>query len=153
MLGQRLHRTHWTELPIPAEVQDCINRLGRRAHAHHGLAFTDSDGNNLGTLYPSDDDGEDDSASYAISQDSDYDADAVSNSSLDDSNNGSDGPRVPDPAEPQPGQLAGVDNTNGPGDTTGVSGTPGVDNGNNIKAAGVYNEGGQKQHQNHRSGR
>jgi hypothetical protein len=148
MPGQRLHCTHWTELPMPAEVRDCIHGLAWRARAHRGMTFTDSDGNNLDTLYPPDDDDadsdynpdEDDSASYTSSDDSDFDADAASTSSLNDSNDESDRPPVPDLAEPQPGELAGVDNTNAPGDTTRVSETPGVDNGNNIETTGVDDE-------------
>jgi hypothetical protein len=133
---------------MPAEVPDRIHGFARRARAHRGLTFTNSDGNNLDTLYPPDDDDadsdynpdEDDSASYASSEDSDFDADAASTSSSNDSDNESDGPPVPDLAEPQPGELAGVDNTNAPGNTTRVSETPGVDNGNNIETTGVVGE-------------
>jgi hypothetical protein len=37
MSGQRLHRTHWTELPMPAKVKDRVRGLARRANAHHSL--------------------------------------------------------------------------------------------------------------------
>jgi hypothetical protein len=81
MSGQRHHRTHWTELPMPAEVKDRVHALARRANAKRGLTFTDSNGNNLDELYPAindDDDSDydpndDDAASYASSVDSDYD--------------------------------------------------------------------------------
>ncbi len=46
MSGKQLHRTHWTELPMPAEVKDRVHALARRARAHRGLTFTASDGNN-----------------------------------------------------------------------------------------------------------
>jgi hypothetical protein len=86
MSGRRLHRTYWTELPMPAEVRDRVHALARRANANRGLTFTDSDGTNLDTLYPvaaaadndSDydpDDDDDDDGSYASSEDSDYDPD------------------------------------------------------------------------------
>jgi hypothetical protein len=134
---------------MQAEVRDRVHGLERRARAHRGLTFTDSDGNNLDTLYPPDADDadsnynpdEDDSASYASSEDSDFDADAASTSSSSyDSDDESDGPPVPDLAAPLPGELAGVDNTNAPGDTTRVSKTPGVDNGINIETTGVDDE-------------
>jgi hypothetical protein len=50
MSGQRLHRTHWTELPMPGEVKDRVHALARRANARRGLTFTDNDGNNLDEL-------------------------------------------------------------------------------------------------------
>ncbi len=65
MSGQRLHRTHWTELPMPAEVKDRVHALARCANAKRGLTFTDSDGRNLDLLYPDADD----------DNDSDYDPD------------------------------------------------------------------------------
>jgi hypothetical protein len=43
MSGQRLHRTHWTELPMSAEVRDRAHALARRVNAKVGLQFTDSD--------------------------------------------------------------------------------------------------------------
>jgi hypothetical protein len=46
MSGQRIHRTRWTELPMPAEVQHRFHALARRANATRGLTFTDSDGSN-----------------------------------------------------------------------------------------------------------
>jgi hypothetical protein len=97
--GKRLHRTQWIELPMPAEVQDRVHALARRACAHHGLTFTDSDGNDLDTmLSDSDDDNDsdfdpdDDDNSYASSEDSDYDP-------LDDADNDAS----------LPGTIAGVD--------------------------------------------
>ena len=71
MSGQRLHRTHWTELPMPAEVRDRVHGLARRANAKVGLTFTDSDGRNLDLLYPPDDD----------DNDSDFDPDDASSAS------------------------------------------------------------------------
>jgi hypothetical protein len=78
MYGQRLHCTHWAELPMPVEVRDRVHTLARRANANQGLTFTDSNGTNLDTLYPDDDDDDsnydpdqDDDASYASSEDSD----------------------------------------------------------------------------------
>jgi hypothetical protein len=64
MSGQRLHRTHWTELPMPAEVKDRVHGLARRANANRGLLFTDSDNVNLDTLYPAADD--DNDSNYMI---------------------------------------------------------------------------------------
>jgi hypothetical protein len=140
MSGQRLHRTHWTELPMPDEVRDRVHALARRANANRGLVFTDSQGNNLDTLFPDDDRDadsnydptQDDGASYASSKDSDYNPSATSSQATD----ADDADNYPDLAEPQPVELAGVDDgiTNPiaapeaetPGvDTTGVD-TPGV---------------------------
>jgi hypothetical protein len=61
MSGQGLHRTHWTELPMPAEVRGRVYALTQRANAKIGLKFTDSDGNDLDALYPDEDDNDDDS--------------------------------------------------------------------------------------------
>jgi hypothetical protein len=140
MSGQRVHRTHWTELPMPDEVRDRVHALARRANANRGLVFTDSQGNNLDTLFPDDDRDadsnydptQDDGASYASSKDSDYNPSATSSQATD----ADDADNYPDLAEPQPVELAGVDDgiTNPiaapeaetPGvDTTGVD-TPGV---------------------------
>ena len=63
MSGKRLHRTHWTELPMPSEVKDRVHALARRARAFRGLLFTDSDGNNLDNL----DDNSDDDSTYDLS--------------------------------------------------------------------------------------
>jgi hypothetical protein len=92
MSGQQLHRTHWMELPMPAEVKDRVHGLARRANAHQGLTFTDGHGNNLATLYPDDDDDDSDydpnnadstsSASSDDSDDSDFDPDAISSYQL-----------------------------------------------------------------------
>jgi hypothetical protein len=78
--GKRLHRTHWTNLPMPAEVRDRVHALARRAHAHRGLKFTDSAGRDLDALYPPDDD----------SDDSDYDPDDDDDSSSGSSSSSSD---------------------------------------------------------------
>jgi hypothetical protein len=85
MSGQRLHRTHWTELPMPAEVKDRVHGLARRANAHRGLKFTDTEGNDLDLLFPPSDDDDsdydpnhDDDDSSANSDDSFYDDDAAS---------------------------------------------------------------------------
>jgi hypothetical protein len=71
MSGQRLHRTHCTELPMPAEVRDRVHGLARYANAKVGLTFTNSDGQNLDLLYPPDDD----------DNDSDFDPDNASSAS------------------------------------------------------------------------
>ncbi len=63
MSGKRLHRTHWTELPMPSEVKDRVHALARRARAFRGLLFTNSDGNNLDDL----DDNSDDDSTYDLS--------------------------------------------------------------------------------------
>jgi hypothetical protein len=80
MSGKRLHRTHWTALPMPAEVKDRVHALARRARANRGLTFTDSAGNDLDDILLDSDDGtdsdydpDDDENSYASSEDSDYD--------------------------------------------------------------------------------
>jgi hypothetical protein len=79
--GKRLQRTYWTELPMPDSVKDCVHSMARRANADNGLCFTDSDGNDLDTMYP-DNDAEDvtdayydpaaDELSYESGKDSDY---------------------------------------------------------------------------------
>jgi acetolactate synthase regulatory subunit len=50
MTGRHLHRTHWTELPMPTKVKDRVHALARRANANQGLVFTDLD-----ALFPDDD--------------------------------------------------------------------------------------------------
>jgi hypothetical protein len=76
MSGKRLHRTHWTELALPAKVKDRLPVLARRAHATGGLTFTDSHGNDLDALFPVTDDDDD----------SDFDPNANENASLASSN-------------------------------------------------------------------
>ena len=128
MTGKRLHRTHWTELPMPAEVKDRVHALARRANAYRGLAFTDSDDNDLDALFPDDDDDsdydpdDDDDLSYASSEDSDFDpADPDDSSSR--SSDSADAPNNPDlPAAP-PLELAGVNNLD-PADNAGVTNVP-----------------------------
>jgi hypothetical protein len=121
MSGQRLHRTHWTELPMPAEVKDRVHGLARRANAHQGLTFTDGHGNNRDTLYPDDDYNDSNydpndadstsSASSNDSDDSDFDPDAISTSSSEQSNDAPNGTNIPDLAVPMPDEIAGVDPT------------------------------------------
>ncbi|KAI2495309.1 hypothetical protein MHU86_19208 [Fragilaria crotonensis] len=54
--GKRLHRTQWTELPIPADVIDRVHRLSRRDLELTPLEFSDR----AGVLIPdNDDDGDD----------------------------------------------------------------------------------------------
>ena len=152
MSGQRLHRTHWTELPMPAEVRDRVHALARRARANRGLSFTDSDGNDLDVLYPeadddndSDYDPEEDAASddSSTSSNSDSASDASNDASDDDDEN------YPDLAVPPTAELAGVDHsTNEPAtkltgvaqpnneETTGVAQTANVD-ANNEETSGV----------------
>jgi hypothetical protein len=110
MSGQRLHRTHWTELPMHAEVRDRVHALARRANANRGLTFTDSNGNDLDVMYPdsiADDNDDstynpdqDDDTSYASSDDTTYNptADDPSTGSSDDDNDD------PLPANPQESQ-------------------------------------------------
>jgi hypothetical protein len=116
MSGQRLHRTHWTEIPMPAEVRDRVHALARRANAKVGLKFTDSAGTDLDTLYPDDDD--DDS-------DSDYSPDPgddISDASSDDSSSDhSDTDSDTDLSADNQQELAGVNN---PVETTGVDCDP-----------------------------
>jgi hypothetical protein len=45
MTGRRLHRTHWTTLPMPEESKDHVDQFARRANAHQGFIITDSNGN------------------------------------------------------------------------------------------------------------
>jgi hypothetical protein len=139
MSGKRLHRTHWTELPMPAKVKDRVHGLARRANAHRGLTFTDSLGNDLDTLYPVDDDDDSDydpndadstssaSSNNSDDSDSDFDPAASSTSSSEHSDDAPDGTHVPDLAVPMPDELAGVDLTinnveddNPPGEIPGV---------------------------------
>jgi hypothetical protein len=68
--GRHLHRTHWTELPMPDEVKDRVYALARRARASRGLTFTDSDGPDLDELYP---DSADDGDETDDADDSTYD--------------------------------------------------------------------------------
>jgi hypothetical protein len=119
MTGQRLHRTHWTELPMPAEVKDRVHALARRAKAHRGLRFTDSNDNDLDALYP--DDGND-SDYTRTADDNSFDVDGDLDPTPDDSSLASTAPDkdpyIPDlPAAP-PLELAGVNNI--PVENTGV---------------------------------
>jgi hypothetical protein len=109
-----------------------VSMLSPHANANKGLKFTNSDGNDLDALYPADDDDNDpnydprndDDASYASSEDSDFvpaDADLTSD---DDNYN----PELPDTNA----ELAGVERNNLPAETTGVddaetAATTGVD--------------------------
>jgi hypothetical protein len=160
MSGKRLHRTHWTELPMPAEVKDRVHALARRAHASRGLAFTDSDGVNLDTLYPDDDDSaydpnNDDDASSSSSDSSDSSASdndsssAHSEADSSDSDNTDNDPNFnPDLPAPRPDAIAGVDGaaTNAatttthnpePGETPGVHGIIGDTTGVDAESTGV----------------
>jgi hypothetical protein len=127
MSGQRLHRTHWTELPMPAEVTTRVHALAHRAHANRGLTFTDSHGNDLDLLHP-DDDGDDADSDHDPAHDDDDNDD--SSTSSDDS----DGASADLSAAPNPAELVGV---NEPVNITGVADrTPGVD----IRTPGVAGE-------------
>ena len=55
-LGKRLHRTQWTELPMPADVIDRMHKLSRRDLELTPLEFADR----AGVLIPDDDDDMDD---------------------------------------------------------------------------------------------
>jgi hypothetical protein len=143
MSGQRLHRTHWTELPMPAEVKDRVHGLARRANANRGLKFTDTEENGLDLLFPPSDDDDDsdydpnhdDDDSSANSDDSSYDDDAATTNSGDDTGSVADEDDdevaiIPDPPGHQPGTIAGVDGataaatTNAPDDIPGVTNAP-----------------------------
>jgi hypothetical protein len=127
MSGQRLHRTHWTELPMPAKVTTRVHALPRRANASRGPTFTNSHGNGLDLLYPGDDDDDADS-DYDPAHDDDDDDN--SSTSSDDSGDAS----TDLSAAPNPAELAGV---NEPVNITGVADTtPGVD----IRTPGVAGE-------------
>jgi hypothetical protein len=111
MTGQRLHRTHWTELPMPAEVKDRVHALARRAKAQRGLRFTDSDDNDLDALYLDDDDNSD----YTTNaDDNSFDGNNNSDSTPDDTSSSS----IPDLPGAPPLELAGVNNI--PVENTGV---------------------------------
>jgi hypothetical protein len=118
--GLRLHRTHWTELPMPTEVKDRVHALARGVNANRGLTFTDSNGNDLDALFPDDDadsdyNPDDDTLSYASSEDSDF-APAADDASSDAS--ASQATPIPDLPLAVPRELAGV--TANPVDNTGV---------------------------------
>jgi hypothetical protein len=112
--GQRLHRTHWTELSMPADARDRVHTLARGARAHRGLTFTGGHGNNLDALYP--EDGDDADSNYdpqhndtASEDDSD---DSNSASSDDTSQASSDEPDdYPDLVAPPTAELTGVNQT------------------------------------------
>jgi len=38
--GRKITRNHWTELPMPQDVIDRVNALGRRSNAANNLTFT-----------------------------------------------------------------------------------------------------------------
>jgi hypothetical protein len=88
--GRRLHRTHWTELPMPDDVKDRVHALARRARASRRLTFTDSDGTDLDTLYPDEDD-TNNNADDDESDDSTYDPNNADDNSDDESNDSDDG--------------------------------------------------------------
>ena len=76
--GGKIHRTHWTDVPMPEDVKDRLHAMARRAKADQGLSFTDSAGTNLDDLYPDDDtddeydpDDDDDKQSCESNQSSD----------------------------------------------------------------------------------
>jgi hypothetical protein len=122
---------------MPAEVRNHVHALARRAKAHRGLTFTDSDWHNLDTLYSVADDDDDldydDDASSDSSEDSDYDVDAASQDSSSDDSHDDYNPDLS--AAPQRAEIAGVDDTNA---TTNQPGeTPGVDETNAPKPAGT----------------
>jgi hypothetical protein len=126
MSGKQLHRTHWTELRMPAEVKDRVHALTRHACAFRGLIFTDSNGNNI------DDIDEDDNSTYDPATDdpdsaSDSDDDASSSTGSNyNSDDSSDDNSEPDLPADTPMELAGVANDHV---TTGVDAvdTTGVD--------------------------
>jgi hypothetical protein len=139
MSGQRLYRTHWTELPMPAEVKDRVHGLARRSNAHQGLTFRDGHGNNLDALYSDDDDDDSDydpnnadstssaSSDDSTNSDSDFDPDAISTSSSKQSDDAPDSTNIHDLAVPMPDEIEGADPTintveddNPPGEIPGV---------------------------------
>jgi hypothetical protein len=42
--GRRLNRNHWTELPMPQDVINCVHTLARRSNANKSLLLTDRHG-------------------------------------------------------------------------------------------------------------
>jgi hypothetical protein len=127
MTGMRLHRTHWTEVPMPAKVKERVHALARRANANRDLVFTNSDNNDLDTLFPDDDNVSDynpddnDALSYASSKDSNYNPDNPDDSSSDGSNSNTSN-HIPDLSAALPRELAGVDDK--PVDNIGVENIP-----------------------------
>ena len=37
--GGKIHRTHWTDVPMPKDVKDRLHAMARRAKADQGLSF------------------------------------------------------------------------------------------------------------------
>ena len=52
---KKIHRTHWTDVPMHEDVKDRLHAMARRAKADQGLSFADVAGKNLDDLYPDDD--------------------------------------------------------------------------------------------------
>ena len=48
--GEKIHRTHWTDVPMPEDVKDRLHAMARRAKADQGLSFTDRTGTDLDDL-------------------------------------------------------------------------------------------------------
>jgi hypothetical protein len=118
--GRRLHRTHWTVLPMPDEVKDRVHALARRARVSRGLTFTDSDGTDLDEIYP-DNDGHDDNDDDNDNDDDDADGstyngtdgeDNLSHNSDDDSDNDSDDDDDSDYTPPNDDGDASTDSSN-----------------------------------------
>ncbi len=112
---------------MPAEAKDRVHALARRAKAHPGLTFTNSDGNDLDTLYPehaddldSDyDPAEDDASSDSANKSDDDASQEFSDLSAADDNDADDNYN-PDLRALPPVELAGVDaaESNSDNDTT-----------------------------------
>jgi hypothetical protein len=137
--GIRLHRTHWTALPMSEAVKDRVHALARRASADKGLTLTDSDGRDLDTIFPEDDevccyDPSDDEQSYDSDKDSNYDSS--------DSDSDTDGGPVHLPIVPPAGDAddrhnTGVDDDEYIEEKESDDENAGVDNAGNSGPTGV----------------
>jgi hypothetical protein len=78
--GRRLHRHHWTGLPLPADARDRVNQLGRQQGMPPSLTFADR----FGCLIPDMLAESDDRSHSSDSDDSDYDPASTSMDSDDD---------------------------------------------------------------------
>ena len=73
--GRRLTRNRWTELPMPQDVIDRVNTLGRRGNATAALVFAWRDGTPIDALddhgFADDDDADDSDSDYMPDSDAD----------------------------------------------------------------------------------
>jgi hypothetical protein len=103
--GKRIHRHWWNELPMPDDVIDRVNQLGRRQNMprilsfadRYGLAIIDDDDdidNDHDSTYDSEDDSNGDDDDFNV-DDYDDDDDSDANSIDTNANNDIDGPDLP----------------------------------------------------------